>query len=210
MTLESYMSTLVHENAIKNVVIIRDNAVGTSRLVHENAIKNGVIIRDDAFGTSTERPEYDRQQIEKAHQRPSFTNHSERNNAAPKLPDRKSSYDDLHLKSNIKEGGRSRRSSLNALPNRKPIVLPNRKGSYDDADLFLMDSDRNRRTSLNSFLPMSDARNKKGGTLPNMQSRRHTISPNGHSRRKLIDEIFAEVGVLFEESQKRSRFDHAE
>jgi hypothetical protein len=236
MTLEKYMSTLVHENAIKIVVIIRDDAVGTSRLVHENAIKNVLIIRDDdAVGTSTQRPEYELQQIKKAYQRPSFTHLSERNSTAPKLPNRKSSYDDLLLMPEIKESGHNRRSSLDALlTNRKSNyetlllksktkesgrnkrsslnALPNRKSS--DHDLLLQseirESGRNRRSSLNSFFPTSDVRNEKRGTRSNRQSQRHKVSPNMQSRRKLIDEISAEVGILFEESQKISRFDHAE
>jgi hypothetical protein len=202
MTLESYMSRLVHDNAIKNVLIIRDNAVGTSRLVHENAIKNVVIIRDDAVGTSTQRPEYVLQQIQKAHQRPSFIDLSERNSAAPKLPDRKSSYDNLLLKSKIKESNHNRRTSLNA--------VPNRNSSHDDLLLKskIKESDRNRRSSPNALFLTSDGRNKKGGSRPNRQSRRHKVSPTRQNRMELFDEIFAEVDVLFEESQKRSRFNH--
>jgi hypothetical protein len=174
MPLEKYMNRLVHENSILNVVIIRDDAVGTSRLVHENAINNVVIIRDSAVGASSQRPEYVLQQIKKAHQRPSFTNMSERNSVAPKLPNRKSSCEEILLKSKIKE------------------------------------SDRNRQSSLNALFLTSDERNKKGGPRrSNLNGEDKVLPlPNRQSRRKLFDEIFADVDILFEESQKRSRFNH--
>lgn len=98
--MESYFSTLVNELAIKDVVIVRDDAVSTSSIRPE-FIPPMSLKQSNAASTQ---------------QRPSLTNASERNASAPKLPYRKSSSDDLLLKRGLDGGrsrSRSRRSSLN-------------------------------------------------------------------------------------------------
>eukprot|EP00980_Cylindrotheca_fusiformis_P019461 scaffold6708_cov134-Cylindrotheca_fusiformis.AAC.31 len=126
MTLEAYMSTLLSEHAVTNVVIVRDDAVSTSSI----------------------RPEFIPRPVAKSSRqiRPSLTNAAERCCPAPKLPYRKSSSDDLLLLNHTDRKSRARRYQPPSTMNN--MLLPTevlKERNVDRAESILSPEGRNRR-----------------------------------------------------------------